>query len=168
MLIFNCTKAAAQLFSCIRKGVNRSPVEAPPGPLFAEDHRRLTNHHGQQPHLSQWLVHAIKVQGQNCLIAMELNSRYCMTFTGLRKGDSETFVSLFIERLLKAMFCHWLSEYCGASPLQVEQAATRFRALRLHGGEPPPGLKMREIAAADTPNMPDKVVSLAAFRQDKE
>ncbi|WP_116473146.1 DUF6933 domain-containing protein [Zobellella maritima] len=262
MLVFNCTKAAAQLFSCIRKGVSRSPVEAPPGPSYADDGRLLSTPDGQPACLSQWLVHAVKVKGQNCLIAMELNNRYCMTFTGLRKGGSEAFVSLFIERLLnnmqwygedlalldetsfqpiatrfqarhdevrffarsdrsaqahinevvwqlrdqvdyagclpdnqhqaayfdlcmndqlrstqdhadyfypyQAMFCHWLAEYCGAGPRQLEQAAAGFRELRLHGGEqPPPEIKIREILPASESVLPDKVVSLAAFRQDK-
>lgn len=262
MLIFNCTQAATRFFSRIRKDTTHFPLETSLGAACADSIHQPIIPHEQAPTLSRWRIHAVRVHRRHCLIAMELNSRYCMTFADVRKGDSETFVSLFITRLLnnmqwygqdlalldessfqpitsrflarhgkcrfvvstdrstqthinnvvrqlrnqadyagclpdnqtqaayfdlrindqrrrtkahadgfypcQLMFCHWLNEYCGANQAQVEQAAALFQTLRLHGGDQPPGIRVRDIAQPDATDMPDKVVSLAAQRRHKQ
>ena len=101
MFVFNCTKAAADFFTVTRKGVKVGPMEAAPSKNIADDAAHLKQADGNTPHLSQWLVHAIKVNRKNCLIAMEINSRYSVTIADLAKGDSEEFLRIFIQRLLE-------------------------------------------------------------------
>ncbi|ROS01274.1 hypothetical protein EDC56_1703 [Sinobacterium caligoides] len=111
MLIFNCTKAACDFFSKTTAGTQFSPVIAPPNPRIEQDIHNVVDEQGNTPRLSQWLVHAIIVDRKYCLIAMEVNTRFSMTFSDLIRGDSETFVNLFTERLLNNMY--WLGEQLG-------------------------------------------------------
>ncbi len=96
MLIFNCTKAAADFFTVTRKGVKQSPLQPkPPIPINQPNTP-------EQP-LSSWLVHVIKVQRKNIVIAMHIEHRYAMVFCGLKKGDWQGFTTQLIERLFNNM-----------------------------------------------------------------
>jgi hypothetical protein len=46
-----------------------------------------------------WYGHRVFVQRRKCIIMMELQSRYCMTFCGLTKPDFKRFPKLFEDRL---------------------------------------------------------------------
>jgi hypothetical protein len=94
MLVFNCTKTAAEFFTVTRQGKKQSPLE--PTPAIGDTQ--------QDNHLvSSWLVHTIKVQRKNVLIAMHIQTRYAMVFTGLRKGDWPEFFNQWLERLFNNM-----------------------------------------------------------------
>lgn len=47
----------------------------------------------------QWVCHAVKIKRKNCVIAMEVQTRYCIVFTGLKKSDAASFTQRFIKRL---------------------------------------------------------------------
>ena len=101
MLVFNCTRAAAEFFTVTRKGAKISPVAPAPEKTIADSLQVSTTgaaalaktvdsqvQDGKQWH---WLVHAIKVKRKNVLILMDYESRFAMTFTGLKKGDDIPF-----------------------------------------------------------------------------
>ena len=89
-LTFNCSQAACDFFSRIHKGKKITTVQqAPPTQVSAEDLH--TNPH-------QWLVHAATVQRKHVLLAIHLETRYCMLFFDMKKADAEGFVQAFINR----------------------------------------------------------------------
>ncbi|OAT76482.1 hypothetical protein A9B99_09230 [Mangrovibacter phragmitis] len=96
MLVFNCTKTAAEFFTVTRQGKKQSPLEKPPTPAI------IDTQHENLP-VSSWLVHAIKVQRKNVLIAMHVHTRYAMVFTGLQKGNYAEFSRQWLERLFNNM-----------------------------------------------------------------
>ncbi|KTC94071.1 DUF6933 domain-containing protein [Legionella erythra] len=92
MLIFNCTKAAADFFTSIRKGKKTSPMSPTPKLALTEE---PILHDQQQWH---WMVHVTKLGHKNVLLAMDSDSRFCMLFWRLRKGNIENFLEQFHER----------------------------------------------------------------------
>lgn len=90
MLILNCTKAAADFFSTIKKGKKISPIDPAPEQTIAESN---------DPEQWQWLVHAIKVKGKNVLVAMDYQTRFCITLSALKKGDDISFMNNFEQHL---------------------------------------------------------------------
>ena len=108
MLIFNCTKAAADFFSVTRKGKKISCVEPAPhktiaesiaSPVFPEDVDPQENN-GFQWH---WLVHCVSIKRKKYLLVMDYLSRYCLTFPAGKKGDQYEFLNTF-ELHLKVNF----------------------------------------------------------------
>lgn len=63
MLVFNCTKAASDFFTVSRRGQKLTPIEGKPTESISEAGTAL------EP-ISQWLVHVIKVQRKNVIVAM--------------------------------------------------------------------------------------------------
>ncbi len=96
MLVFNCTRTAADFFTVTRQGKKQSPLEQPPMPEIGD------TQYENLP-ISSWLVHAIKVQRKHVLIAMHVSTRYAMVFVGLKKGDWAEFARLWLERLFNNM-----------------------------------------------------------------
>lgn len=72
MLIFNCTKAAADFFTTTRKGNKISPLSPKQkkglteGPIM-HDHQRW-----------HWMVHVTKIGRRNALLTIDTDSRFCM------------------------------------------------------------------------------------------
>ncbi|CAG35118.1 DUF6933 domain-containing protein [Desulfotalea psychrophila] len=123
MLIFNCTRTACNFFTVSQGGVKVSPVEPAPHTNLADDD--LKNSDGTKPALMQWLIHLIRVQGKNIILAMEIKSHYCMIFAGLKKGDATTFIQLFYERLFNNM--QWYGESIGfMDETSFQPMATNF------------------------------------------
>jgi len=91
MLIFNCTKAAADFFSTTQKGKKISSLEPAPEQTIAE-----TN----DPQQWQWLVHAVKVKGKHVLVVMDYQTRFSITLSALKKGDDVAFTTAFEHNLL--------------------------------------------------------------------
>ena len=122
MLVFNCTKAAAEFFTVTRQGKKQSPLEPSPNPEIVDT--QYDNHP-----VSSWLVHCIKVQRKNVLIAMHVSTRYAMVFTGLKKGDWERFFNQWLERLFNNM--QWFGEtFEMCDEVSFSQMLNHF--LRLH------------------------------------
>lgn len=92
MLIFNCTKAAADFFTSTRKGKKISPMSPTPNTGLTEE---ATLHDHQRWH---WMVHATKLGHKNILLAIDTDSRFCMIFWGLKKGNIQNFLEQFHDR----------------------------------------------------------------------
>ncbi|PMO52474.1 DUF6933 domain-containing protein [Vibrio splendidus] len=101
MLVFNCTKAAADFFTVKHNGKKISPLEAPP--TDAVSGSEPVNAFSTQPPISAWLVHAINIQRKKVLIAMHVETRYSMVFVGIQKGDWAEFTNQLLERLFNNM-----------------------------------------------------------------
>lgn len=101
MLVFNCTKAAADFFTVKRNGKKVSPLETPPTDSVSGS--EPVNAFSTQPPISAWLVHAINVQRKKVLIAMHVETRYSMVFVGIQKGDWAEFTNQLLERLFNNM-----------------------------------------------------------------
>ncbi|MBL4765987.1 MAG: hypothetical protein JKX67_12065 [Colwellia sp.] len=105
MLVFNCTKAAAEFFTITKKGEKNSPIETAPHKTIAQSiaNEVLPNDiiaiDGPAVTQWHWLVHAIKVKRKNVLIVMDYHSRFAITLTGLKKGDQYPFLNMFEHHL---------------------------------------------------------------------
>ncbi|WCE28470.1 DUF6933 domain-containing protein [Vibrio sp. SCSIO 43137] len=102
MLVFNCTKAAADFFTVKRSGKKISPLESPPTDSVIDSRPVNVLSQPESP-ISAWLVHAINVQRKKVLIAMHVETRYAMVFVGIRKGDWAGFTNQLLERLFNNM-----------------------------------------------------------------
>ncbi|MCJ8269796.1 MAG: hypothetical protein MJK04_10385 [Psychrosphaera sp.] len=95
MLVFNCTKAAVDFFTVIKKGVKVTNVEPAPHKTIAQSlevwHEEET---GTQPW--HWIVHVVKRNRKNVLVVMDYHSRFALTFTEFKKGQAKAFVDLFL------------------------------------------------------------------------
>lgn len=85
MLTFNCTKGAQDFFTVTRKGQKQTIVELPPSKDINEDAQ----------HLQQWLLHAVSIRRKQFLVAVEVNTRFSVTMTGVKKADRDEFIALF-------------------------------------------------------------------------
>lgn len=51
------------------------------------------------PAAMQWYGHRVTIMRRKCVLMMELQSRYCMIFTGMTKPNFEGFPDRFVDRL---------------------------------------------------------------------
>lgn len=108
MLVFNCTKAAAEFFTVTRQGKKCSDLEPAPHKTIAEsiaqpifpDDLDLTV---SQPIQWQWVVHCVSIKRKKYLMVMDYQSRFCVTLIAGKKGDIGDFLHTF-EPMLKACF----------------------------------------------------------------
>ena len=114
MLVFNCTKAAAEFFTVIRQGDKISCLEPAPHktilesvntPVFPGDVDSDENDGFQW----QWVVHCVSIKRKKYLLLMDYHSRYCIMFPAGKKGDDIEFLNSF-EALLKANFRYWVDK----------------------------------------------------------
>lgn len=94
MLLFQCTKDAIEALTVTRKGVVHSFVETKPAPI--------------EQTAWVWQLHAVKINRKLVFIAMQAETRFAMVFWGLKKGDIESLLQMFFERLANHLF--WLVE----------------------------------------------------------
>ncbi|MDE1716251.1 hypothetical protein PWG14_27680 [Chromobacterium amazonense] len=161
MLLFHCTKDASTALSSTRNGVTHSWVNDQPLPA------------GDTPWI--WQLHAVKIMRQTVLVAMHSDSRFTMVFWGMKKGDGETLLLLFFERLANHLF--WLAEDTGAldesgcetmfNRLMTTHHAFRFhtnsdRSVQAHINEV---VQCCRNAVADNGCLPDNYEEAAGFEQ---
>lgn len=84
MLHFQCTQAANTALTSVRRGTTTSWLDT----QAAAD-----------PGAWLWQLHATKIARRSVLVAMQAETRFAMMFWGIRKGDGETFMQCFYERL---------------------------------------------------------------------
>ncbi|OUS25998.1 hypothetical protein A9Q99_19670 [Gammaproteobacteria bacterium 45_16_T64] len=125
MLTLNCTKAAADFFSTTKKGKKTSPLEAAPKQSIPESIPEPN-----APLQWQWLVHAIKVNGKNVLIAMDYQTRFSITLSALKKGDDQSFLNSLEHHL--TVHIHEMMIAVNASPQTIEASLERY--LHQHQG----------------------------------
>ena len=123
MLLFHCTNDAADILSSTRQGQKHSWVDNTPLPEDAQPWG--------------WQLHAVKIARQNVLVAMQADTRFAMVFWGLKKGDGETLLRLFYERLANHLL--WLAEDAGvldeaASQAMLDRLLQQHAGFRFHTG----------------------------------
>ncbi|MBM5573195.1 hypothetical protein [Deefgea sp. CFH1-16] len=91
---FYCSKSAAEALETTQKGLVKSWLEAAPAPEAAG--------------AWVWQVHTIKLARQNVFIVMERETRFAMVFWGIKKGDGETLLKQFYERLVNLLL--WINQ----------------------------------------------------------
>ncbi len=103
MLIFNCTKAAADFFTSRNKGKKITPIKEAPHKTIAESiiaHRTMqiakSDNGVKEWH---WQVHATKVKQLTVLVVMDFETRLSITLCALKKGDVNDFVETFLQQL---------------------------------------------------------------------
>lgn len=96
MLVFNCTKAAAEFFSVTRNGKKESRLQAPP-------EVDITERGSLDAPYAQWVVHATSIKRKKVLVVMHVHTRYALVFNGLPKGDWKAFLTVFMQRLFNNM-----------------------------------------------------------------
>lgn len=103
MIVFNCSQAFAEFIEPKKAGPAPLVGEAP-SPHPSEDAPFLIDADGQPPrHLQQWLLHFIRIQRKPCAVAMDIDTRYAMVFSHMKKGDPEAFLNAFATRLVNEM-----------------------------------------------------------------
>lgn len=101
MLVLNCSRAFADFIE-----PNATPGKAPlilmpPAKAVVDDSLWLRDQDGQPAtSLWQWQLHMVVVRRQPCVLAMEMDTRFNMLFTDLRKGDIAELLKQLLERLL--------------------------------------------------------------------
>lgn len=114
MLIFNCTAAAQNFLTQVVQGEKISPVMPAPDPATEAEWLRAQT--GQTAcWTARWQLHQISLANKKVLIAVEHDSRFCLLFSGLLKGNAAMFERQF--RTLLAAQLHALAERDGITPL---------------------------------------------------
>ncbi|ANO34814.1 hypothetical protein A6E01_16620 [Vibrio breoganii] len=123
MLVFNCTKAAVEFFTVTRQGKKVSPLEPAPHKTIAESIETPAFPNGVDTDTNggfqwQWVLHCVSIKRKKYLLAMDYQSRFCITVLAGKKGDIYQFLNTF-EPMLKACF-HSLANENGADTVEVE------------------------------------------------
>lgn len=126
MLVFNCTKAAAEFFTVTRQGKKISSIEPAPHktiaesvatPIFPDGIDPLENNGFQW----QWVVHCVSIKRKKYLLVMDYHSRYCVVFPAAKKGDDITCLNRF-ETNLKANFRYWVDNIATTEKIDQTKA----------------------------------------------
>lgn len=122
MLIFNCTKAAAEQLTRTHRGkkINiltpapyKTIAESVQSPVFPET-IKTPEKSALQWH---WVVHCVSVLRKKYWVVMDYHSRYCVVFPAGKKGDELTFIEDF-EAHLTANF-HYQAEKVGIEEVVI-------------------------------------------------
>lgn len=100
MLIFNCTQATQDFFTVTRKGTKQTIIETPPSSDMGNDAMHLRYEDGSPAQPFQWVLHTVSIKRKNCLIAMELNTRFAVTVAAVKKADLDAFLEHFKQILI--------------------------------------------------------------------
>lgn len=94
MLIFDCTKDAADFFSKKVKGEIISAVQ----PSTAA--QSLEPDSAAHDRVDRWQLHVTKFGRTHVLLAMKVDTRYAMMFVGLKRNDVQGFLQQFSARYI--------------------------------------------------------------------
>ncbi|MFA0135191.1 hypothetical protein AB4440_23260 [Vibrio splendidus] len=129
MLVFNCTKAAADFFTVTRQGKKISSLEPAPHKTIAESIEHPVYPDGVDANrydglLWHWVLHCVSIKRKKYLIAMDYNTRACITVLAGKKGDIYQFLNTF-EPMLKAYF-HSIAHESGVDSLEIENCIDHY------------------------------------------
>ena len=103
MIVFNCSQAFAEFIEPKKAGPAPLVGKAP-SPHPAEDLPFLIGADGQPPRVvQQWLVHLVRVRRKPVVMVMDIETRYAMVFTGLKRGEPAAFIEALVTRLANEM-----------------------------------------------------------------
>jgi len=94
MLIFDCTKDAADFFSKKVKGEIISAVQPSAAALPLEPDSAAHDR------VDRWQLHVTKFGRTHVLLAMKVDTRYAMMFVGLKRNDVQGFLQQFSARYI--------------------------------------------------------------------
>ncbi|CAM3165599.1 DUF6933 domain-containing protein [Vibrio rarus] len=123
LLVFNCTKAAAEFFTVTRHGQKESPLVPAPhktiqesvqNPIFPSELGMIASDSSQW----HWVLHCVSIKRKKYLMVMDYESRFCITLLAGAKGDIYQFLNTF-EPLLKTSF-HSLAIESGVDNTEIE------------------------------------------------
>jgi len=129
MLVFNCTKAAADFFTVTRQGKKISCIEPAPhktiaesitSPVFPDDVDSEENGGFQW----QWVVHCVSIKRQKYLLVMDVHSRVCITMLAGKKGDQYAFLNTF-ESIFKSTF-RCIAQERGLDSVEIELCVEEY------------------------------------------
>jgi hypothetical protein len=92
MLIFDCTQSACEFFSSKVKGQLVSHVQ----PASAAETLEVAD--ATWPAVDRWQLHCVKFGRTNVLVAVQVDTRFAMTFVKLKPGDVKGFLEQFCGR----------------------------------------------------------------------
>ncbi|WP_445776010.1 DUF6933 domain-containing protein [Shewanella sp.] len=129
MLVFNCTKAAVEFFTVTRQGQKVSDLEPAPHKTIAESIETPVFPNGVDTDNNgefqwQWVLHCVSIKRKRYLMAMDYQSRFCITVLAGKKGDIYQFLNTF-EPMLKACF-HSLANESGVDTVEVENCVDHY------------------------------------------
>ena len=129
MLVFNCTKAAVEFFTVTRQGQKVSVLEPAPHKTIAESIETPVFPNGVDTDNNgefqwQWVLHCVSIKRKRYLMAMDYQSRFCITVLAGKKGDIYQFLNTF-EPMLKACF-HSLANESGVDTVEVENCVDHY------------------------------------------
>lgn len=129
MLVFNCTKAAAEFFTVTRQGKKVSDLEPAPHKTIAESIQYPVLPDGINADTSSasqwhWVLHCVSIKRKKYLMAMDYQSRFCITVLAGKKGDIYQFLNTF-EPMLKACF-HSLADESGVDTVEIENGIDHY------------------------------------------
>jgi hypothetical protein len=123
MLVFNCTKAAAEFFTVTRQGQKYSDLEPAPHKTISESIETPVFPNGVDADRNgqfqwQWVLHCISIKRKKYLMAMDYQSRFCITVLAGKKGDIYQFLNTF-DPMLKACF-HSSANQSSVDDVEIE------------------------------------------------
>ena len=123
MLVFNCTKAAAEFFSVKRQGKKQTCIEPAPHKTIAESVEKPVFPDGFEAQENggfqwQWIVHCVSIKRKKYLLVMDYHSRFCITLLAGKKGDQYAFLNTF-EPILQSIF-YCLANESGMDKVEIE------------------------------------------------
>lgn len=96
MIVFNCTKSAADFFTSKKNGQKTSIVESPTHKAIDES---ISSSIIPEQDVWHWLLHVKKVNRKNILVVMDYRTRFAICLTGVMKGNNAQFMEMFEHHL---------------------------------------------------------------------
>ncbi|MDO6527861.1 DUF6933 domain-containing protein [Motilimonas sp. 1_MG-2023] len=129
MLVFNCTKAAAEFFTVTRQGKKVSSLETAPHKTIAESIEQVVFPEGVDANKKggfqwHWVLHCVSIKRKKYLMAMDYKTRACIAVLAGKKGDIYQFLNAF-DPMLKAYF-HSLAHEHGVDTGEIESCIAHY------------------------------------------
>ncbi|OBT17021.1 hypothetical protein A9264_09850 [Vibrio sp. UCD-FRSSP16_10] len=129
MLVFNCTKAAVEFFTVKRQGKKISDLEPAPHKTILESIETATfpdsvNTDKNNNFQWHWVLHCVSIKRKKYLMAMDYQSRFCITVLAGKKGDIDQFLNTF-EPMLKTCF-HTLANNSGVDTVEIDNCIDHY------------------------------------------
>lgn len=129
MLVFNCTKAAVDFFTVTRQGKKISSLEPAPHKTIPESIEHPVFPDGTHTrkygnYQWQWVLHCVSIKRKKYLMAMDYQSRFCITVLAGTKGDIYSFLNTF-DPMLKACFQR-LAAQKGIDMVEIEECLDHY------------------------------------------
>ena len=129
MLTFNCTKAAAKLFTKIHKGKEVSCILPDPGKTIGESIASsdfMSDDPAKSNFSWHWVVDRISIKKEGYFIVVDCLSNYCLAFPAVKKNYTHFFLHLFNEHLF-ANFDYWGKKH-GMESKEIKEYIARYNS----------------------------------------